>query len=194
MPEISHVHFEVPALSAFNQTLRLGGAQSFPQWLAADSGGGPRISWWGLRDAPPYNFDASDDPARAALWPRNFDDWTEAPRGLVLATADADRAAADLASLIGEDWFDVGDDAYLGAHCRRLRLGRSLLVLAEPNTDGYVAASLATHGEGPMAVALDGRTSAGRKTHSNPVTDGPATWVRLGPKPAPLLIFIPPGA
>lgn len=194
MPEISHVRFEVPELSTFNQVLRSGGAQMFPQWLAADIGKGPRIAWWGLRDAPPYYFEESDDPARAGLFPHNFDDWTEAPRGLILATVDADRAAADLATLVGDEWVEVGDDPYIGASCRRLQLVRSVLVLAEPNTEGYAAAFLARNGEGPMAVALDGMTPAGRNVNTNPVSDGPATWVRLGAKPAPALLFLPPSA
>ena len=82
------------------------------------------------------------DDARFGLFPRPVDDWTEAPRGLVLATVDLDRAAADLAPAFGDAWHDAGDDEVLGARCRRTQLGRSVLVLAEPNTEGYAAACL----------------------------------------------------
>jgi hypothetical protein len=74
-----------------------------------------------------------------------------------------------------------------------MSLGRSDLVLAEPATEGYVAACLARFGEGPVAVALDGTTSAGRIAHTNPVSHGPATYVRIGPATAPTLIFLPAG-
>ncbi|MDQ2688731.1 MAG: hypothetical protein M3Y29_00465, partial [Chloroflexota bacterium] len=80
----------------------------------------------------------------------------------------------------------------LGARCRRLTLDRSVLVLAEPSTEGYAAACLARFGEGPIAVALDGFTPAGRRATHNPVSLGPATYVRIGPRTAPTLIFLPP--
>jgi hypothetical protein len=79
----------------------------------------------------------------------------------------------------------------LGARCHRLPLGRSVLVLAQPTIEGYVAACLARFGEGALAVALDGTASAGQAVTTNPVTDGPATWVRLGPDTAPYLLFLP---
>ena len=85
----------------------------------------------------------------------------------------------------------VMNDEILGARCRRLSLGRSELVLAEPTTEGYAAACLARFGEGPIAVALDGTTDGGRVATSNPVSLGPATYVRLGPRTAPTLIFLP---
>src|SRR3546814_15684243 len=55
------------------------------------------------------------------------------------------------------------------------------LVLAEPTGDGYAAACLAKSGEGPIAVALDGTTTTGRAATANPITDGPATYLRIGP-------------
>ena len=190
MPEISHVRIAVPDQGVLNRILREGGAQLFPQWLYAQAGPEPRILWWGLRDAAqlsePYGGTGS-------LFPRPVDDWTEAPRGLVLATVDADRAAADLAPVIGEGaWFESGADDVLGARCRRVALGRSVLVLAEPTTEGYAAACLARFGEGPIAVALDGATQAGRTAPTNPVSDGPATYARIGPGTAPTLIFLKP--
>jgi hypothetical protein len=192
MPELSHVRIAVPEQSTLNRILREGGAQSFPQWLYAEPGEEPRILWWGVRAASTQMLEVpAVDDARHGLFPRPIDDWTEAPRGLVLATVDAERAAVDLAPALGDGWHDVGDDAVLGARCRRLTLGRSELVLAEPATEGYAAACLARFGEGPIAVALDGTTATGRTAPTNPVSDGPATYVRLGPGTAPTFIFLP---
>lgn len=191
MAEVSHIRMAVPEQGILNRILREGGAQSFPQWLYAEPGDEPRILWWGLRGAPVQMLDIPDDSARAGLFPRPVDDWTEAPRGLVLATLDADRAAADLAPALGTAWRDATDDAVLGARCRRMTLGRGALILAEPATEGYVAACLARWGEGPVALALDGRAESGRAVTDNPVTDGPGTWVRIGPRTAPYLLFLP---
>jgi hypothetical protein len=191
MAEVSHVRMAVPEQGPLNRILREGGAQSFPQWLYAEPGDEPRILWWGLRGAPVQMLDVPDDAARAGLFPRAVDDWTEAPRGLILATLDADRAVADLAPALGSAWRDAGEDAVLAARCRRLTLGRGELVLAEPAGEGYVAACLARWGEGPVALALDGRAEAGREVTDNPVTDGPGTWVRIGPRTAPYLLFLP---
>jgi len=193
MPEISHVRIAVPEQAILNRILREGGAQSFPQWLYAEPGEA-RFLWWGVRAAPTQMLDVPEpDDARFGLFPRPVDDWTEAPRGLVVATVDLDRAGADLAPVFGDAWRDAGDDDVLGARCRRIQLGRSVLVLAEPSTEGYAAACLARFGEGPIAVALDGTMSAGRVASTNPVGDGRATYVRLGMGPAPTLIFLPAG-
>ncbi|HEX5039905.1 MAG TPA: hypothetical protein VFW95_07210, partial [Candidatus Limnocylindria bacterium] len=170
MPEISHVRLAVPEQATLNRILREGGAQSFPQWLYAEPGEEPRFLWWGLR-APVRTFDAPPpDDARFGLFPRLTDDWTEAPRGLVLATVDAERAIEDLSRAVGDGWHDAGDDEILGATCRRIDLGRSDLILAQPSTEGYAAACLAKFGEGPIAVALDGTGSTGRRATTNPVT------------------------
>jgi hypothetical protein len=194
MPEVSHVRFAVRDQATLSRVLREGGAQSFPQWLYAEPADEARIMWWGIRSAPTQFLDvpAEDDP-RYGLFPRAVDDWTEAPRGLVLATVDSDRAAADLAPALGDAWHDTGTDELLGAQCRRMTLGRGELVLAEPSTEGYAAACLARFGEGPIAVALDGTTAFGRPAMRNPVNDGRATYVRIGPRPAPILIFLPAG-
>ncbi|HET6379656.1 MAG TPA: hypothetical protein VFH63_01290 [candidate division Zixibacteria bacterium] len=191
MAEISHVRLAVPEQGTLNRILREGGAQAFPQWLYAEPGDEPRLLWWGVRGASVLGLDVPEDPARAALFPRPIDDWTEAPRGLVLATVDAERAASDLVPLLTGRWHDAGEDEVLGARCRRATLGRSELVLAEPSTEGYLAACLARFGEGPVAVALDGTTASGRAVRRNPVTGGPATWVRLGSGTAPYLLFLP---
>ncbi|MGH2357543.1 MAG: hypothetical protein ACRDGJ_05965 [Candidatus Limnocylindria bacterium] len=197
MAEISHVRMAVPEQAPLNRILREGGAQLFPQWLYAEPGE-PRILWWGVRGAPLQMLDVPSDPARVALFPRAIDDWTESPRGLVLATTDADRAAADLAPALGSGWLDAGEDEILGATCRRMTLGRGLLVLAQASTGmaegpstSYVAACLERFGEGPVAVALDGTALAGRQAAVNPVSGGPATYVRIGPGTAPTLIFLP---
>jgi hypothetical protein len=193
MPEVSHVRIAVPEQATLNRILREGGAQSFPQWLYAEPGD-PRILWWGIRAAQVQLLEVppSDDP-RAGLFPRAVDDWTDAPRGLVLATADLDRAAADLAPAIGDTWHEAGADAALSASCRRMQLGRGVLVLASPTGDGYAASCLAQLGEGPIAVALDGASESGSRVTSNPITGGAASYVRLGPGTAPTLIFLPPG-
>jgi hypothetical protein len=192
MPEISHVRMAVPDQASLNRILREGGAQLFPQWLYAEPGEEPRILWWGMRGAPLQMLDvpAADDP-RHGLFPRAVDDWTEAPRGLVVATIDTDRAISDLEPALGSSWHAAIDDEVLGARCRRLELGRSALVLAEPATEGYAAACLARFGEGPIAMALDGTALAGRAARTNPVDGGPATYVRIGPASAPTLIFLP---
>jgi hypothetical protein len=192
MAEVSHVRMAVPDQGVLNRILREGGAQSFPQWLYAEPGDEARILWWGVRSAPIQVLDLpAPDDARAGLFPRPVDDWTEAPRGLVIATVDADRAVADLEPAFGTAWHDVGEDSILGARCRRMTLGSGELVLAEPSSEGYAAACLARFGEGPIAVALDGTTTAGRAATTNPVSDGPATYVRIGPGTAPTLVFLP---
>ena len=194
MPEISHVRIAVPDQGDLNRILREGGAQSFPQWLYAEPGDEPRILWWGIRSAATQMLDVPGlDDDHHGLFPRPIDDWTEAPRGLVLATVDAERAIADLAPALGDGWHEARADLVLGARCRRLPLGRSDLVLAEPITEGYAAACLARFGEGPIALVLDGTTSAGRRATTNPVSGGPATYVRIGPTTAPTLIFLPAG-
>jgi hypothetical protein len=192
MPEISHVRLQVPEQGTLNRILREGGAQSFPQWLYAEPGDPPHIEWWGVRGAAVHMLEVPgpEDP-RYRLFPRAVDDWTEAPRAVVLATVDLDRAVTDLEPALGGAWQDAGDDEVLGARCRRLVLGRSELILAEAATEGYTAACLTRFGEGPIAVVLDGTTSFGRAATSNPVTGGAATYVRLGPGTAPTFIFLP---
>jgi hypothetical protein len=195
VPEISHVRLSVPDQATLNRILREGGTTMFPQWLYAEPGDEARVVWWGVRAAATQMLDPpADDDVRAGLFPRPFDDWTEAPRGLVLATVDAERAQADLEPAFGTGWHEVTDDAILGARCHRLTLDRSELVLAEPTTEGYAAACLARFGEGPIAVALDGTTGTGRAARTNPVSGGPATYVRVGPGTSPTLIFIPAGS
>jgi hypothetical protein len=191
MAEISHVRIAVPEQGPLNRILREGGAQSFPQWLYAEPGDEPRVLWWAVRAAQVQMLDVPDDPARRGLFPRSVDDWTETPRALIVATVDLARAQADLLPALGSGWLETDTDEVLGARCARLQLGRGFLVLAEPTTEGYVAACLARWGEGPVAMALDGTTENGREVTDNPVRPGPATWVRIGPGTAPYLLFLP---
>ena len=193
MPEISQVKIAAPDLGELSRILREGGATLFPQWLAAEPANEARILWWGIRGAPTELLDVPDDPARKNLFPRPFDDWTDGPRGLVLATLELDRAMRDLAPVLGDAWHDAGEDPILAARCRRMMVGRGVLVLAEPGGEGYLAACLARFGEGPVAIALDGSTAAGRQALSNPISRGRATYVRIGPRTAPTLIFLPLG-
>ena len=107
MVEVSHVHLLVADLPGLSRLFREGGAQLFPQWLSTDYADEPRIAWWGMRGVPMEALEPPADAARRGLWPRPFDDWTEPPRGLVLATVDAERAGTDLAAVIGpnEGWW-----------------------------------------------------------------------------------------
>lgn len=193
MVEISRVHLQVPEQAILSRIFREGGAQSFPQWITTEFGERPRISWYGVRGSLMLTAQPPAEEAQRGLWPRPVDDWTEPPRGVVLATVDMARAATDLAPVVHDaQWLEVGDDPVLGARCQRVTLGRSVLVLAEPTAEGYVAACLARFGEGPVAVALDGGGRVGRAVPTNPISDGPARYVRLGPVDAPTLIFLPP--
>jgi len=87
--------------------------------------------------------------------------------GIVWSTVDLDRAAADLDLWLAPDDPAMGDgdahpDPHLGARTRIRRsvaLPGGTLVLAEPNTEGRLAASLARDSEGPCALLL--RPSAG---------------------------------
>jgi hypothetical protein len=189
MPEISHVRLAVPEQASLSRVLREGGAQAFPQWLYAEPGPEARIVWWGLRD--PLDLVTPPDDARRGLFPRPVDDWTDPPRAVILATEDTARAASDLEPLIGSEWHDAGEDAVLGGTCRRMTLGRGELLLVEPTGEGYVAMCLASHGEGPIGVAIDGTSLAGRPVSTNPVSDGPAVWMHLGPGSAPYFLFLP---
>jgi hypothetical protein len=193
VPEIGAVRLGVPDQGALSRILHEGGATYFPQWLSAEPADEARILWWGIRGAPTELLEVPDDPARKNLFPRPIDDWTDGPRGLVLATVDLDRAAHDLAPALGDAWLDSGEDPLLDARCRRMVVGRGIVVLAEPAGEGYVAACLARFGEGPVAVALDGGAAVGRTATWNPVSLGRATYVRIGPRTAPTLIFLPVG-
>jgi len=82
--------------------------------------------------------------------------------GIVWSTVDLDRAEADLDPWLAPSDPAIGDgdahaDPHLGAHTRRRRtnaLPGGTLVIAEPNTEGRLAASLARDSEGPSALLL----------------------------------------
>jgi len=192
MTEVSHVRLQVPDQATLSRILREGGAQAFPQWLYAEPGPEARFMWWGVRDPRGVGAVPAHDDPRYGLFPQLVDDWTDPPRALFLVTADAERAAQDLEPVIGSKWHPAGEDAVLGATCRRMRLGRGELVLTEPAGEGYALDCLARFGEGPLAVALDGTSAGGRPVSSNPVTRGAAVWVRLGMSAtSPSVLFLP---
>jgi len=82
--------------------------------------------------------------------------------GVAWSTVELDRAEAELDPwLLARDPAlgdgDAAADPHLGARTRRRRtdaLPGGALVLAEPNTEGRLAASLARDGEGPCALYL----------------------------------------
>lgn len=83
--------------------------------------------------------------------------------GVAWATVELDRAEAELETYLGPATGgeragpDGVPDAHLGARTRprpTAGLPGEVLVLAEPNTEGRLAASLARDGEGPCAVYL----------------------------------------
>lgn len=191
MAEISHVRMGTPEQDTLSRLLREAGTTMFPQWLYAEPADEAEILWWGIRGAPTQLLQRIDDPARRRLLPRPIDDWSEPPRGLVLATADARRAAGELAPVLGEDWHAAGEDPLIGARCYRIAVGHAFVVLAEPIAEGYTATCLSRFGEGPVAIALDGENATGRASRWNPVSLGPAVYVRVGEAiRSPMLIFL----
>src|SRR5215212_5081849 len=82
------------------------------------------------------------------------------PEGRVVgwATVELDRAEREIAAAVdaqNRTVSDLPDDALLGATGRLLELGDGReLVLLEPSTEGPLAAALARHGEGPLALYL----------------------------------------
>jgi hypothetical protein len=73
------------------------------------------------------------------------------------ATVDLERAIRELAGETRVDPTTVRsapDDEALGAVAKRLDLADGALLFLEPRTEGGLAAALARHGEGPVAVYL----------------------------------------
>jgi len=65
------------------------------------------------------------------------------------ATVDMARAEAELRDGDRVDAFEDADRcSWLGARCRRARIGGQWVVVLEPDTEGRLAAFLARHGEG----------------------------------------------
>jgi hypothetical protein len=73
--------------------------------------------------------------------------------GVGWATVELERAEREFGGGFG----DAAKDEILGATCRI----RANLVLLEPKTEGPLAATLARHGEGPVAVWFEGDGSPG---------------------------------
>lgn len=75
------------------------------------------------------------------------------------ATVELDRAERELvathAGLGPHTTADAPDDTLLGARVRRVRFPRREELLLEPLTEGPLAAGLARHGEGRLALYLD---------------------------------------
>ncbi len=115
--------------------------------------------------------------------------------GIAWATVELDRAADEL-----REWLDPGgstgpdsdgEDPHLGARTRPRRsngLPGEVMVLAEPTTEGRLAASLARDGEGPCALYLwppGGLDGWVHDAHARGVT---VTGRRAGPFGASVLV------
>lgn len=117
------------------------------------------------------------------------------------ATVDLERTLADL----GREASELGVDTLLGARVVVVRSGppgNAPLAIAEPTTEGRLAATLARHGEGPAGryVAVDGLDRARSRAASSgvavsrvePGPFGPAMLVLLAPVTGPHLILCEP--
>lgn len=93
--------------------------------------------------------EAVDEARRLDLGPPHAVGW---------ATVELDRAAGELAGVLGltpDAFAPAADSDVLGARCRVAHdaIGDGLaLVIMEPSTEGRLASSLARHDEGPAAV------------------------------------------
>ena len=117
------------------------------------------------------------------------------------ATVELDRAEVEVAALAssGEPLVQPADDErVLGARCRLLRFGDAGgVVLLEPSTEGRLAAALARHGEGSLALYLladAGATERARRagftlTSAGRGPFGPERLVIAGPRDGPFLIL-----
>ncbi|MGZ6342748.1 MAG: GNAT family N-acetyltransferase [Candidatus Limnocylindrales bacterium] len=114
--------------------------------------------------------------------------------GVALATVDLERAARALGELA---FGPAPDDELLGAHAvgAMLRDGVPLFLL-EPSREGRLAAFLARHGEGPVALYLTGdpRASAA-PTQQRGCPLGRPAWLQEGaPRWGPFLVDVAPAA
>jgi hypothetical protein len=128
--------------------------------LPAASGSGERLLVGG--PAPPAGASEARDapPAReagaAVVTDPGDSGPSEALRLVALgwATVEAERAAAEFGKDLVEE---AREDAILGARGHTLSTSGPLrLILLEPQTEGRLAAALARHGEGPVALYLEG--------------------------------------
>lgn len=112
------------------------------------------------------------------------------------ATVDLERASAAFGRELpaGVGFEPVDDDRLLGAGCLVARpTGEPAIVLLEPATEGRLAAFLARHGEGPVAVWLEARLElAGGAAAARPKAAGPFGPERLlaGPAGGPFALVI----
>jgi hypothetical protein len=150
--------------------VRVDGEAGAVAWRL-DLGGEPLdvVPWRreGPRDEPAREGRLTLEPIPRGLVPALDPDAPLALIGIVWGTVDLDRAAADLDLWLAPDDPALGDgdapaDPHLGARTRIRRsvaLPGGTLVLAEPTTEGRLAASLARDSEGPSALLL--RPAAG---------------------------------
>jgi hypothetical protein len=113
------------------------------------------------------------------------------------ATVELDRAAADLADVLGlapEAFAPAADSIALGARCRiatRVLAGGLSLVILEPVAEGRLAAALARLGEGPSVVwsrrAPSSRVAAGA---ARPGPFGPERLVSHAPRQSPIRLLL----
>ena len=120
------------------------------------------------------------------------------------ATVDTDRFLAGTGQV---RWERAADDAHLGAFAQRTvaDIGTGAILL-EPNTEGLLSATLARHGEGPVALylragpgGLIGLSAAVRAAggSTSAVRDGPfgpSVLLAGGPVSGPHLIALQPAA
>ena len=134
------------------------------------------------REAPP------DGPAGEPGGPRL--------RAVAVATVDLERAGASYAGLLGE----LPGDEILGA--RIATTGVAGVVLAEPTTEGRLAATLARHGEGPAAFCVAVPWAAigairrrlvelGERPRDGAGPFGPQVLARARPPWGPHLLVVP---
>jgi len=164
--------------------MRRAGLAARPEWLIVESGHGPRIGWWSVTRTAGH-----DAPDAGGLAPRLADGRGPGPRGVILASVDLERAARELLDLVDGSWEAIPDDPVLGARCLSGKIGAGRLILVEPLTEGYAAAYLARWSEGPIGVAVDTDGLPDKVVPANPISDGPAGWVRVGGPSGPWLLL-----
>ena len=125
----------------------------------------------------------------------------------IWATVDLERTLRDLGEETRDALGDAASDAHLGALVVLLpaRPGHPALAIAEPATEGRLAATLARHGEGLVGRYLavtDGLDQARARARGAGVAVsrveigpfGPSVLVLIGPVTGPHLILCEPAA
>ncbi|HEX5589096.1 MAG TPA: hypothetical protein VFX65_02255 [Candidatus Limnocylindrales bacterium] len=105
-------------------------------------------------------------------------------------TVELDRAEVEVAAALAERHDlrdprvkDAPDERLLGARCRLLRYdGDRDMLLLEPSTEGRLAAALARHGEGSLALYLVVDAGAADRARKAGFTVGSAGAGPLGPE------------